>query len=1068
MKRILSILLLTAILLSAFLIPVFAETTGDDNATSGDGSTNDAAKGYAWYNSKQYLWKVTLFVGKSDQVSKQSSLTNNFYRIGTVVMKKDDWTVPAAAQFADKTKVDYYSGATLSLDDSPYIISDKNCPAVPIACDGGNIETVKAYFGSTGTVSTVLSGIAADKGTSKEGLLSSLSFSIGGQVKTGWDFSYVNPNATTNRVPWVIVYEPMILMNLKDKETKLALTATEFALCQLNGWYDWSYNSGEGQGVSSLTCRHLPTSVQLEESWFGYPVYAVTDDTQKWAYEDVVKGGGWGMRWLDIAVRESPELMDFGCYFSSVNTTPTAGTYGTVNIVWRNYEDATGTVLCELYRGSRRVWSERKTIEGGSSVTSSLSLYYSTEGTETLTAYINWEFNEEETDPGDNMRTITVNVQPLETPNTDFGVSITSVEQPNQDAYGTVTVRWRNWETKSGSALCELYLDNVCIWSGTKMISANSYVDSSYEVYYSGTSAKTLEARINYANKDKETDPSDNRVTKTVTPTRTTDDTFDFSVSGISVTPSTLYQGEDCTITFIADNWNRDVAYKNVYVELLVGGKVVKAEYASFNAYGRIRYTYTIPITGLGTQTVTARINWPNRSAEDNQSNNSVSTTVTTKKNYDFYVYNLSATPTTCYELETVKVTFATKNLDVYNAYEDVAVELLLDGKVLNTEKLDYPAGGGFNHTWTVNVGNDVGKHTLVARVNWGNKTAEKNANNNLSGSVTYTVKELRDLSVQAITPNSSYTAGTTVITSFYIVNSSRHDVLPSHNNTVNFRAYYYNNGSRVTISSQSWKQAVIPAYGYNLVYFKWTVPASFAGKTIYCDATVNAGGNVGEKNTANNTATLTRTVISKKSSQTPDTQFEKEKPEGYTIPSLLAGKVGKSTWSMWAYEDGAFVKKSYGVSIALENTPSIQPDVGCPNYKYVGGKWQMGSGYGISLNYVPKVTNPSGYLMPDSTAYTGIQQAFALFPEFGYSGDANKFRTLQNLSGNWMFYANTNTNDNARLHFTPLWYPLGDYTISVLTSDLWTPAGMVVGLRHSNPIRIINSVYDDWYVGGA
>ena len=41
MKRILSILLLTAVLLSAFSIPVCA--TGDDNATGGDGNVNDAA-----------------------------------------------------------------------------------------------------------------------------------------------------------------------------------------------------------------------------------------------------------------------------------------------------------------------------------------------------------------------------------------------------------------------------------------------------------------------------------------------------------------------------------------------------------------------------------------------------------------------------------------------------------------------------------------------------------------------------------------------------------------------------------------------------------------------------------------------------------------------------------------------------------------------------------------------------------------------------------------------------------------------------------------------------------------
>ena len=68
-----------ATLLSAFSITAFA----DDNATGGDGTTHGASDGYGWYNTNEFMWKVTLFVGKSDQATKQSSLTNDFYRIGT-------------------------------------------------------------------------------------------------------------------------------------------------------------------------------------------------------------------------------------------------------------------------------------------------------------------------------------------------------------------------------------------------------------------------------------------------------------------------------------------------------------------------------------------------------------------------------------------------------------------------------------------------------------------------------------------------------------------------------------------------------------------------------------------------------------------------------------------------------------------------------------------------------------------------------------------------------------------------------------------------------------------------
>ena len=38
-----------------------------------------------------------------------------------------------------------------------------------------------------------------------------------------------------NKVPWVIIYEPVIISYLKDRTTILAFTATEYALAQKLG-----------------------------------------------------------------------------------------------------------------------------------------------------------------------------------------------------------------------------------------------------------------------------------------------------------------------------------------------------------------------------------------------------------------------------------------------------------------------------------------------------------------------------------------------------------------------------------------------------------------------------------------------------------------------------------------------------------------------------------------------------------------------------------------------------------------------------------------------------------------
>lgn len=1060
MKRILSIILLTVVLLSAFSIPALA----DDNAQSGSGDTHGAATGSAWYNTNQYLWKVTLFVGKSDQASKSSNLQNDFHRIGTVVMKKNDWEVPSSVKFGSGTKVDYYSGTAMRMDATPKLISDINCPRIPIVC-AGNINTVKAYFGSTGTVSTVLNAIAEDKSTTKENMLKQLQFTIGGQTKNGWDYSYIAPNGTTNRVPWVIVYEPMIVLNLKDKVTKLAFTATEFALCELNGWYDWNYGGGAGENCPSLPEKHMPTSVQLEESWFGYPVYAVTDDTKKWDYNDVVKGGGWGMRWLPVSIQASENNeIDYGTYFSTVNT-PNEDGYGSVSVVWRNYKSNAGTVFCELYRGSTKVWSGNKTIAGNSSVVSRYSVYYPDANPQTLTAKINYDNRNKETDPNDNLSTTTVtpNVSDIKYEQ-DYGVYFMDVDQPKQDSYANVGLWWTNWTDISGTALCEVYLNGNLIYSSPKYFEAYEELEQTLSVYYPGTYTRTLEARINWGYKDYEVDPYDNSVFVNITPTQTVDDTYEFSVSDISISPDTMYQGDFALIYFISDNWNKDLAYEDILVELLVGDAVVKSEYVDYTAYGRNEHLYYVPISTLGATPVTARINWPYRYVESNTYNNSVSTTATVNKHYEFSVSDIKISSEMCFEYDTVTVTFRTDSWDVYNAYEDIPVELLYNGEVIYTEYVDYEAYGGKTHALNLYVGSITGMNDIKVRVNWQDHLSEMDSTNNETERVWLSVRPKIDLSCMAITPNSDYREGMTVVTSFRVFNNSRYNIIPNHHNTVSFEAYYYDGGDKVVISSQTWKQVVIPSYDNNLVYFKWTVPKNSAGKTVYCTAVINAENGFLEYDTSNNTKTLTRTIAKTITSQTPDTYYEHNGPNSFSIPASPGIITANANWSLWSYENGNFVETEYVLEID-DTAPVITPDTDNPSALYKDGYWQMKSGYGIYLRYCPMLKSSNDLPMPPGDAYTGIQNIYATFPEFNYAQTEGSFRTLEMDDAVWYFVQNANTDHHDRLHFTPLWYPNGDYLVSVTVTDVWTPAGMIYAVRDGNPMVIVDSAYDDWYV---
>lgn len=846
-----------ATLLSAFSITALA----DDNATGGDGTTHDASDGYGWYNTNEFLWKVTLFVGKSDQVTKQSSLTNDFYRIGTVIMKRPGCTFNSSCVFGNATKVDYYGGTSLSLVTNPYYIDDANVPRIPITHDG-NIDTVKSYFGSTGTMNTILNGLAGNQGTTQYGLVKNKTFTIGGVTKSGWSSDYLLPSGTTNRIPWVIVYEPIVKMHLKDRVNTVAFTATEYVISAEYGWYDWYKSVGKGQNVGIVPYRHLPSSVQLEESWFGYPVYPTRNDSYKWSVEEVIKGGGWGMRWLPIAIQEPVNHgKDFSVSIIDYEATPKVGETTSVKIRWENNTATAGTVPVELWMGSSKIWSSEKTLPGKTAVTSTLQLSYATTGTKNMTAKINYDKRSEETNPNNNIASFTVNPY-APAVEIDYGVYFGAVEQPQPNSYADVTVNWKNYKSTGGTVLCELFRDDVLIWSGLKTFTGYQLITQTFSVYYSGSNSRTLTARINYANRDSETDPSDNSRTTSVILSTPLDSTYDFSVSDIAVTPETLYQGGLATVSFISDNWNRDISYDGILVEVLVDGTVVKSESVSFSAYGRNSHSYTVRMEDYGTQTVTARINWTNRFSERNSSNNIDQTSVLVNKYYEFSVSSLSVTPSTLYEDESVTISFRTDSWDEYNDYTNIPVQILYNGKVVYTEYVDYPAYGVKYHTATINVGSATGSIPITARVNWQNHLSEVNISNNETETKYVTVKPKIDLSIEAIAPNSDYREGMTVVTSFTMHNNSKHDITPSYGNTVKFVAYYYSGSSKTVISEQTWYQAVIPANDTNLVYFKWTVP-KIAGKNVYCEAEINADGTVDEFLNTNNKDVLVRTVAS-------------------------------------------------------------------------------------------------------------------------------------------------------------------------------------------------------------
>ena len=310
--------------------------------------------------------------------------------------------------------------------------------------------------------------------------------------------------------------------------------------------------------------------------------------------------------------------------------------------------------------------------------------------------------------------------------------------------------------------------------------------------------------------------------------------------------------------------------------------------------------------------------------------------------------------------------------------------------------------------------------------------------------------KNVRELSLEAVTPNAAYRESTDVITSFNLVNKGEGVCLPTDNVSVVFKVYK----DSTVIKTVTQTNVVVPGNERNLLFFKWTVPTNLGSSKIYVSAEI-VENNSSYGLIKNQYATCKYNVYA-----TPDTQYEASAPDGFTVPGTPTAKSDTAKWSVWTYENNAFKKLNYGMSIS-DAAATITPDESA-NAEQQGGVWVMKSGYGYGISLNNGVKTLSGYTAAPTAAYTNAQYALALFPEFGYAQTSNNCRTLELVSGKWNFRENS---DYGRIHFTPLWYPDGNYTAAVLQSDCWTPAGMISRMSDTNTITISGSAYDDWFI---
>ncbi|MBE6829472.1 MAG: hypothetical protein E7519_04610, partial [Ruminococcaceae bacterium] len=213
---------------------------------------------------------------------------------------------------------------------------------------------------------------------------------------------------------------------------------------------------------------------------------------------------------------------------------------------------------------------------------------------------------------------------------------------------------------------------------------------------------------------------------------------------------------------------------------------------------------------------------------------------------------------------------------------------------------------------------------------------------------------------------------------------------------------------------------------------------------------------------------------------QPPDPQAN-DRNDKFTIPSA-PNKASTTTrtwgeWDCWWHEDwvwhssgededgnedGWWEDKGWyeyawlSYSASLSATLQTTPDEKSPT---ASGK-TMKSGYGLDAHVSAQIQSSA-----PSSQITGAQNVVVYFPEFNYS---TYWRLLQRLttgfSSTFEFQKNKYSTYGQPCHFTPVWFPDGQYKTYAECMDAWTPAGMLqINLTDSLTIR--GSVFDDWAI---
>lgn len=258
----------------------------------------------------------------------------------------------------------------------------------------------------------------------------------------------------------------------------------------------------------------------------------------------------------------------------------------------------------------------------------------------------------------------------------------------------------------------------------------------------------------------------------------------------------------------------------------------------------------------------------------------------------------------------------------------------------------------------------------------------------------------------------------------------------------------------------------VYPKGASQLVWCKWHTPNT--EQTVNIKVTVTGGASASKTN-------ITANIVDLNKNPPPDPTADDRNDSFRAVSVPNREQRTSAAWSVWsAYwqpkwvwqsrwrwtgkrwvDRGSWVDKgewkfrsnSYSVSM------SANMQITCDEKNPTNVGRTMKSGYGINETVTASISG--------NGQHTELQNAVAYFPEFYYK---TYWRLLEYTNGALEFRKNKYSTYNNRTHFTPLWYPDGNYKVYTWAIDCWTPAGML-SANLTDSLTIKGNVFDGWHI---